>query len=177
MRGDLFKSDRSRWMSWTQTQQQCGPNVVIRARRQATMWSGCLVLGGHQHITVSLVMGLPEVAPYHWVLWWIMKRWWVVQIVSNGCHGTKNITRHINKSKSSSDYVLYSACSKLSIHFMIMTLSIWMAGRKSPWPVMVALRQQCRAHSRLSLSQADSHSSSLGPVWETLLNSTLCLWH
>lgn len=50
--GDLFKSDWSHWMSWTK---QCGPNVVIRARRQATMWSGCLIQGEHQHIKISLV--------------------------------------------------------------------------------------------------------------------------
>lgn len=52
-----------------------------------------------------------------------------------------------------------------------------MEGRKCVRYATVAPAQQCSVRSRHSLSQADSHSSSPGPVWETLLNRTLCLWH
>lgn len=165
-------------MSRTQGQQQCGSNVVIRARRQATMWSGCLVLGEHQHRKISLVMVLSEIVPYHW-----FSQGWVMQTVSKGCHGIKRWKRKLSPHQCSLNVrlmmIIYLLGLALSDTYVTQSwhLSVWMGGRKSPWPVWVAHWQQCRAHSQLLLSQADSHSLSLGLVWEPLLNSTLCLWH
>lgn len=121
-------------MSWTQTQQQCGPSVVIRARRQATMWSGCLVLERHQHTKISLVMGLSDIVPYHWVQCWTMKWAWAVLILSKWVSECKKR----GKNKLCYDCMQFKVCSKSSINCMIMTLSIlheWQEGspRGLPW--------------------------------------------
>lgn len=79
-------------MSWTQAQ-QCGPSVVIRARRQATMWSHSGRASAYKNFTryglvrdYSLLLGSG----------WIMKWWCVIQIVSNGfdCPKEDKKTKH-----------------------------------------------------------------------------------
>lgn len=63
-----------------------------------------------------------------------------------------------------------------SVHYPIVTV-YGLNGRKE---VLVAYQdgtQSTMQGPQPGISQADSHSSSLRPVWETLLNSPLCLGH
>ena len=154
-RGDLFKSVWSRWMSWTDTHTQ--------KKTRVTVWTQC---GYQSEKTSRHVIRLSRSAEgisteESHSLWacqrclpitgWTAKGWW-------------DSIRLVTINFTSPSYFLFFF---FRIHQYIAQSRPYecQEGRKSLLAAMVALAQQCRVHSRLSLSQADSHSFSLGPVW------------
>lgn len=109
------------------------------------MWSGCLILGGHQHIRISLVKVLSEMVNNEMMFFIVHHKTKKNPKTQRGVCEFEDISKR--------DYELFSACSKSSIHYTTTTLYI-MTGRKSLWHATMAYKQQCSARCRHPLNQA-----------------------